>query len=182
MATYDASAVDLLVFTFKAGMLSAAAHDLQLRVGELELDVDEAEVAGGPPRAVRLRCNPRSLVVVSAMREGREDFRALSAKDKGEIERNIERDVLHPAKFPAISFDSDRVEGGTRPDELRLRGRLLLHGVTRPIETTARRDANGWTAEVSLNQPDFRVKPFSALLGSLKIQPRVLVRIRVRTG
>jgi len=179
MPTYDATHVELLVFTFKAGVLSAVAHDLKLRVEELDLAVDETD---GVPQAVRLRCNPRSLRVACAMKNGREDFDALSAKDKMEIERNIEKDVLLPARYPAISFDSDRVEAVEPGKRFRVRGRVLIRGATRAIETTLERVADTWQAEVSLNQPDFGIKPFSAMLGSLKIQARVLVRVRVRAG
>jgi hypothetical protein len=36
--------------------------------------------------------------------------------------------------------------------------------------------------EVTLHQPDYGIKPYSAMLGTLKIRPDVKVRIRLPLG
>lgn len=176
MAVHDARAVELLVFTFKEGLLSRVAHDLKLRVEELELTVETG--ADGEVESVRLRVNPGSLRVVCAMRDGRENLGALSPKDLRDIDKNIAADVLHPTRFASISFDSTEVLP-VGDAVYRVLGELLLHGVQRRVEGLVERLGDHWQTEVSLHQPDFDIKPFSALLGSLKVRPEVRVRIRV---
>ncbi len=39
--------------------------------------------------------------------------------------------------------------------------------------------SSGWTAEVRLQQPDFGIRPYRAMLGTLRVQPDVLIRMSV---
>lgn len=184
MPTFDATHADVLVYTYKEGLLSAIAHDLKLRLTELELGVvlaetGEARPTGAPGVAsIRLRANPRSLRVVCAMHKGRENHGALSARDVRDIEDNITRDVLHPSRFDLLTYDSTAIAAaGT--ERYRVRGELLLHGVRRPVETVVAGQASHWVAETTLLQPDFDIEPFSAMLGSMKIKPEVRVVVKV---
>lgn len=171
MPSYDATTATCHVFTFKEGVLSAVAHDLRLRVERFTIDVDEA--AG----TVRATFAASSLRVDCAMKHGREDFDALSDRNRREIEGNIADDVLHTKRYPEIVLRSSRIEG--EGDERRIEGTLSLHGAERPLRATARRQAGRWVTEVELRQPDFGIKPYSAMLGTLKIQPLVRVRVSV---
>jgi polyisoprenoid-binding protein YceI len=176
MPTFDATTASCHVFTLKEGVLSAVAHDLRIRVERFTIDVDEA--AG----TVTATLSASSLRVDCAMRNGREDFDALSDRNRREIEGNIAGDVLHARRYPEIVLRSARIidtgsKGGD--DERRIEGTLSLHGTERPLRATARRVAGKWVAEVELRQPDFGIKPFSAMLGTLKVQPVVRVRVSV---
>jgi polyisoprenoid-binding protein YceI len=111
------------------------------------------------------------------MKDGREAFDALRDGQKRDIEANIVGDVLHALEHPEIVLRSTRVHGVG--DERRIEGTLLLHGTQRPLQATARRQAGRWVAEVELHQPDFGIKPYSAMLGTLKIRPTVRVRVSV---
>lgn len=171
MPTYDATTATCQVFTFKEGVLSAVAHDLRLRVERFTIDLDEA--AG----TVQATFSAGSLRVDCAMKNGREDFDALSDRNRREIEGNIVDDVLHAKRHPEIVFRSTKLAG--EGNERRLEGTLSLHGAERPLRVTARRQAGQWVAEVELGQPDFGIKPYSAMLGTLKVQPIVRVRVSV---
>lgn len=175
MPTFDATTATCQVFTFKEGVLSAVAHDLRIRVERFTIDVDEA--AG----TVRATFAAGSLRVDCAMKNGREDFDALSDRNRREIEGNITGDVLHAKRHPEIVFRSTRVTTGIEGegDERHIEGTLALHGAERPLRVTARRQAGKWVAEVELRQPDFGIKPYSAMLGTLKVQPIVRVRVSV---
>lgn len=159
------------VLTFRAGALSAVGHDLLLRVTAFELAIDAAGVA------VSARLDPASLRVEGALRGGRLAPGALSPADVREIEASIASTVLRPARFPEIRFASTEVR--RRPDGFAVRGALTLAGVTRPLELAARRAAGRLVAEVTLSQPDFGIRPFSAMLGALRVRPDVLVRVSV---
>jgi len=171
MPTYDATTAECHVFTFKEGMLSAVAHDLRIRVGRFSITIDEQ--AG----SVQARLLADSLRVDCAMKDGREALGTLRDGQKRDIEANIVDDVLHARRYPEIAFRSTLVEG--QGDERRIEGTLTLHGTERPLRTTARRDGERWVAEVELHQPEFGIKPYSAMLGTLKIRPTVRVRISV---
>lgn len=170
MPRYDASSARCEILTFKEGLLSAVAHDLCLRVGHfsLELRDDESIVA---------TFDPRSLRVEHAMKDGRPAPGTLSDKQKREIEGNIAKDVLHVRRHAEIAFRSSRVTG--EGDERRVEGTLTLHGTERTIVAKAQRRDGRWSTEVELHQPDYGIRPYSAMLGTLKIRPAVRVRLSV---
>jgi len=58
-------------------------------------------------------------------------------------------------------------------------GELTLVGRSRPVSARVTRAGAQLVTEVRLNQPDFGIKPFSAMFGTLKIQPHVIVRLTV---
>lgn len=167
---FDESSAECSVFTYKEGMLSAIAHDLQISVQRFSIELDGPP---GAPTALRATFDATSLRVVCAMKDGAADHHALSEGDKKKIEKNMLDDVLHPSRFPSITFTSTRIDGD------RVEGTLKLHGAERPISVAAARNGDRYSAEIEINQPDFGIKPFSAALGTLKVQPRLRVRVSI---
>ncbi|MBK8254466.1 MAG: YceI family protein [Polyangiaceae bacterium] len=168
---YTQDNADVLVFTYKEGLLSAVAHDLKIRVTRFSIHIDDET------HAISATFDPSSLQVVSAMKDGQEAHSTLSQSDKHKIEENIVNDVLHPKKHPQIQFKSTKVaedEGGTG---YHVTGQLSLHGKTKEVTFTSRTDGEGQVAEIKLHQPDFGISPYSALLGTLKIKADVKVTI-----
>ena len=160
---HDASTAECLVYTFREGLLSAVGHDLCLRVERFAVEVT------GEPAAPSIlgRFDAASLRATGDV----------SPADARKIERNAADDVLDARRFATIEFRSTRV---TRDGErARIEGTLALHGTSRPIAFDAVADAGDWRAEVRLDQRDFGIKPFSAMLGALRVKPDVVVRIRV---
>jgi len=168
---FDASSAECLVLTYKEGLLSAIAHDLEIRVSRFEVDVDPETLA------VQARFDAASLQVVGALHDGAVQPGALGDADKQKIEHNITADVLHTADHPSILFVSTSVtpEG----DGFRIAATLTLHGRSRPLTLLAHPVGDRMVAEVRLHQPDFGIKPYSAMLGTLKIKPDVTVRCAV---
>ncbi len=169
MPVYDASQAECLVFTYKEGLLSTVAHDLKLRVTRFVVNLGEGRVEA--------TFDPRSLQVVCPMRRGVENPGALSASDMGQVIENMERDVLHTARFSTIRFTSTQV--GQADGGWRIKGTLDLHGVKRPLTVSVERDGEHYHTKVRLHQPTWRIKPFRALLGTLKVKPDVEVVVRV---
>lgn len=165
MITLGPPQADIRVFTFKEGLLSPVAHDLQIKVNRFEIAINQSN------SSIHARIEADSLEVVAAMREGQPDPKALSASNKAEIQENIRKDVLHSGKFGSVVFES------TSMSDTEVRGRLSLHGVTREIRIPTRQEDGRRVGEVRLDQRDFNIKPFAALLGALKVQPEVLVRV-----
>jgi hypothetical protein len=162
---------ECLIFTFKEGLLSKVAHDLKLRVTRLRVALDPAEPS------VSAVLDARSVRVECVMRGGREAAGVLSAADKRKIDAAIAEDVLHSERFPEIRFESAQVR--RREGEVEVLGTLHLHGRSRALVLLARREDDRLVAEVELSQPDFGIKPYSAMLGALKVQPEVRVRVSV---
>jgi hypothetical protein len=57
-------------------------------------------------------------------------------------------------------------------------GELTLNGVTRPLEFTF----DGSEGRAEIKQTDFKLKPYSALFGTLKVADVVEVKVRMRNG
>jgi len=159
------------VLTFKEGLLSAIAHDL-------ELDVPTHEVHVEGDAKVEATFDARSIRVVTAKKNGQSDPSALSAADKKKIEATIADEVLESGKFPQIRFVSTSV--APAGDGFAVRGDLTLHGVTRSISFTTRTEGAARVAEVTLHQPDFGIAPYRAMLGTLKLKPDVRVRVELQ--
>lgn len=161
------------VFTFKEGILSAIAHDLEIRVGRFHVEWDDARTK------VEGSFDPRSLEVLHAMKDGAPNHGALSDRDKRKIESNVQSDVLETKRHGGeIRFTSSAIE--TRGDAFVVRGTLELHGARREISVDVRREGEHWVAESKLHQPDFGITPYRAMMGTLRIEPDVRVRIRAR--
>jgi polyisoprenoid-binding protein YceI len=167
----DETNADCEVYTFKEGLLSAVAHDLRIRVTRFAIETDGASFVNGTFDA-------RSLRVDCAQRDGADDRRALDEDDKRTIEGNIVHDVLHADRSPEVTFASTAVE--KEGEGFRVRGELTLCGRTRSIEFVTR-EGEGWQlAEISLHQPDFGIAPYRAMLGTLRVQPDVRVRVAAK--
>jgi polyisoprenoid-binding protein YceI len=161
MARYDPGKAEVLVFTFKEGMLSAMAHDLKIRVERFSLEIDEASASG--------TFDATSLKVVNPMKNGADNPGVLPTLLYSEIEKNIQGDVLETKRFAEVKFKSTSLS----PTEVA--GELTLHGQTRAIRGTR----NGNAVEFELDQRDFGIKPYSAMFGTLKVQPKVKVTVRL---
>lgn len=159
MPTFDAAAVDCRVSVFVEGMLTSFGHDATLRVTSLSLDV-------GDDDGITADFDPGSLKVVDD----------ISDSNRRDIERNAEKS-LEPRKYPKIQFRSMSVVRDG--DRARIEGDLTLHGVTNEISLDARDDGQRWHAKIVLDQRKYGIKPFSAMLGALKIKPDIEVNISI---
>ena len=56
-------------------------------------------------------------------------------------------------------------------------GELSLHGQRRTLTLQARQKGDRLVAEVTLHQPDFGIKPYTAMLGTLRIRPDVKLQL-----
>ena len=162
--------IDILIYTFKEGLLSAVAHDLELRATRLAMTASHSET--GDLR-IEVGVEADSLRVQTAMEGGRPRD-VLSAADKRTIERTIADEVLDARRHPKIRF-TGRVTGAG--DRRHVEGVLGLHGHDRPLSFEAVRAGDRWRAEVPLHQPDWGIKPYSAMLGTLKVRPGVIVKL-----
>lgn len=168
MVRFDAATGECRVFTFKDGALSAIAHDLELTVGRFTIEV-------GDDLAIAARFQLDSVRVAHAVKDGRPSG-ALSDGDKRKIEKTMAEEVLELRRFPEASFAGRATAAGAG---FVLTGELTLHGKTRPLTVTTRAVDGRQVAELALHQPDYGIKPYSAMLGTLKIRPELKLRVSV---
>jgi len=169
MPDFDPNSAECFVYTFKDGLLSAVAHDLKIKVTRFTLKADASGVEG--------RFDARSLVVAAVMRDGHEAAGVLGQRDLDKIAKTIREDVLTAERHPEIVFKSERVTVAEGGDKATIQGTLTLAGRSKTLTVEARRAGARWVSEVVLHQPDFGVKPYSAMFGALKIKPDVRVRM-----
>ena len=162
----DAKASRFIVQAFATGILSAMGHNPRIGIrtfaGEVDFSPDAAHAA-----AFRLTMKSNSLGVLDD----------ISDKDRREIERMMNEQVLESSRFPDIIYDAPSVNL-TRLDAnlftASLAGALSFHGVTRNQAITARiavfDEMIRASGEFSLNQSDFAIKPISVAGGALKVK------------
>jgi hypothetical protein len=169
---FDAAAAECLVFVRREGLLSPIGHDLKIRVTRFTIDVDENA------RRVDATFDARSLKVVCAI-EGESDRPgSLSDADKRQIEGNIAASVLQTDRHPQIAFTSTSVTDS--PGGYTVKGTLSLCGRNRTVQVRVGKEDGAYVAEARVRQPDFGIRPYSAMLGALRVKPVVVVRVRVR--
>lgn len=171
MPTYTADNAQCHVYTFKEGVLSAMAHDLKIRVDRWSMDVSE------DLSRISASFEPTSLNVECVMKDGVESPGTLSGLYKGQIEKNIQKDVLKTKKFREVSFASSSVSAAG--DGFEVEGTLKLCGKSGRVAARVAREGDRLVAEIPIHQPDFGIKPYSAMLGTLKIKPGIRVKISV---
>ncbi|HZZ83207.1 MAG TPA: YceI family protein [Anaeromyxobacteraceae bacterium] len=171
MPTFGPDRASCEILTFKEGLLSSVAHDLLLRITRFELTVAET------PPSVRAWFESASLEVVAAMRGGRPAPGVLREPDLKEIQRTALSEVLQASRYPRVTFASTSVKA--RADGYEVQGELTLCGTARAISFVVRRSGAGLAAEVPLRQPDFGIRPYTAMLGALKVKPEVVIRLSV---
>ena len=98
-----------------------------------------------------------------------------SEKDRGQVQKTMETDVLRVSEYPEVTFESTTIETSGIADELRVHGKLTIRGKTMPvvISVTFTRQTNGTyraTGKFSLKQSNFGIKPIQLAGGTVKVK------------
>jgi hypothetical protein len=152
------------VKTYREGIAQKVGHDLILGVNNWQ----GALVLNGSTSSISLDVDSGSLQVI----EGHNGVKPLSDKDRGEIVKNIDAKILR--KQP-ISFRSTQVERSA--NGLSVQGNLSIGSETRAVAFELAMDGNRVQGIVPLVQRDFGIKPYSAMMGALKVRDDVEIVI-----
>ncbi|HUP69922.1 MAG TPA: YceI family protein [Acidimicrobiales bacterium] len=140
-------------------------HDLVLEAkkwnGTLNLDADNPSAS-----SVEITVDLNSLEIVNASG----GVKPLSDKDRADIAKNIEK-TLDTAKHPNVTFKSTSVSG-SEPN-VTVNGDLTIKGQTKPATLTVTADGDKLTGKTSVVQTEFGIKPFSAMMGALKVRDSI---------
>ena len=171
MVRFGPDTASCRVRTRRVGVLKSLGHDLELDVTDFTLSFSsEAGRVSG-------RFQADSLRVVGGLQPGGGPLMEVSAADKLTIERHIRDDVLRSGRFPEIGFLVEGLQFAEGTEALV--GTLELCGVRREIAVRTRREAEHWTAQATVHQPDFGLAPFQTMLGGLRVHVDVEVEITV---
>lgn len=162
----DARASRFTVQAFASGILSAMGHNPKIGIrtfsGEGDFNAEAQQQSG-----FRLSIQAASLTVLDDIRD----------KDRREIERTMNEQVLEVAKYPEILYQATSISVTRLGDALysaRLDGSLSMRGVTNSQAVTARvamfDEMLRASGEFTLNQSDYDIKPISVAGGALKVK------------
>jgi polyisoprenoid-binding protein YceI len=162
----DGRASRFTVRAFATGLLSAMGHNPTIGIrdfsGEMRFNPDAMEAGSF-----------RFVIKTSSL--GVQDD--ISDKDRREIERLMNQEVLETAKFPEILYEASSISVTKMSDMLysaTLNGDLTLHGVSRSQPVTARVTLLGSmlraSGDFTLDQTDYGIKLVSVAGGALKLK------------
>jgi polyisoprenoid-binding protein YceI len=162
----DARASRFTVQAFASGILSAMGHNPRIGIrtftGEVNFSTETSLASG-----FKLSMKANSLGVLDD----------ISDKDRREIEKMMNEQVLEPSKFPDIVYEAPNVSVKQIEGNLysaTMVGTLTFHGITHNQPVTARiavfDEMLRASGEFTLNQSDYGVKPISVAGGSLKVK------------
>lgn len=165
----DGSDGDLLIRTGVAGPAAAMGHRLTLAMRQWRATT---QWDGDEPVGAGLIIEVGSLEVV----RGEGGVTPLSGPEKILVRSNALRS-LAAKRYPRITFKANAID---RTDEgYRLTGTLTIQATSREQVVDVRADdqgANWWlSSETTVRQSDFGIKPYSQLLGALKVADDVVV-------
>ena len=156
----------LLIRTGRSGLGRSVGHDLTIEVTRWSATADIDP--GDPSRSsVSAEIETDSFEV----REGTGGVKPLTSSDRAEIAKNIRDKVLHTRDHPTITFRSTSVAG--TPESFTAEGDLTIRGVTQPVTVRGQVAGDRLTGGATVVQTRWGIKPYSALLGQLKVADAV---------
>ncbi len=162
----DLRASQFTVQVFAGGVLSAFGHSPNIAIRDFTA---EAEVNPDHPEQASLK-----VVIQAASLSVKDD---ISDKDKREIERTMQQEILEVSSYPEIVYECSSVtttKAGEGQYSVTLNGDLTMHGVTHPQAVPARVALTGDSLRAfgmfSLRQTDYDLKLASVAGGALKVK------------
>jgi len=162
----DKGSSRLTIRAFATGMLSAFGHNPTIAVRDFNGEVVFSPESPGDS-SLRLDVRADSLEVTDD----------ISSKDRREMERAMNEDVLESARYPRIVYESSSVfltSAGEGRYRASINGNLSLHGVTetQPVsaQVTLTGDSLRASGELSLSQTAYGIRLVRVAGGALKLK------------
>jgi len=162
----DSKASQFTTQVLSGGLLAAFGHSPTIAIrdflGEAEVNPDDLERS-----SIKITIASSSLAV-------KDD---ISDKDRREIERVMQEEILEVSTYPEIAYESTNIAAtktGEGQYSVTLNGDLTMHGVTRSLTVPARvvlaEDSLRAFGIFSLMQTDYDLKLASVAAGALKVK------------
>jgi polyisoprenoid-binding protein YceI len=107
-----------------------------------------------------------------------------SEKDRAEVQKTMETEVLRISEFPRIAFASTAIERTNEPDGFRVHGNLTIRGKTQPvtISVTLTRLSDATyraTGHTKFTQTSFGIKPIQLGGGTVKVKDELEIEFEL---
>src|SRR5262245_52341328 len=107
-----------------------------------------------------------------------------SEKDRAEVQKTMETEVLRVSEFPRIAFESTSIERANEPDRFRVHGNLTIRGKTQPVEISVglTRLSDGTyraTGHSKFAQTSFGIKPIQLGGGTVKVKDELEIEFEL---
>jgi polyisoprenoid-binding protein YceI len=173
--TIDPTSSRFAVRAFAAGLLSGFGHNPVIAFRDFS---GEVNFASGD-----ITKSSVGITIKAASFEVQND---VSEKDRREIIRTMNDQVLEVGRFSDIAFESRQISGmqlGESLYVLKIEGDLFLHGVTRrqtvSVHVVPTDDKLRAYGEFSIKQSDFKIKLVSVAGGALKVKDELRISFDV---
>lgn len=147
-----------------AGLFGAFAHDHLIEAQKVEgcANVDSKDIRKS---SIKLTFTTAGIRVIDPKE---------SAKDRAEVQKTMETEVLRITEFPRVTFESTAIEQAGA-DQFRVHGNLTIRGKTQPaaISLTFKRLGDGTyrsAGKYSFKQSSFGIKPIQLAGGTVKVK------------
>ncbi|QGF22646.1 YceI family protein [Raineyella fluvialis] len=162
---------ELLLLTRVEGPMARMGHELALRIDRWSASL----TIGQEPTetALQVTADLRSLAIKGSRIPGK----LVPVKDALEIFTSSQKS-LQVQKYPEVTFASTKAEGTW--DALALEGNLTLHGRTQPQILRITAAESQYRLITQITQSAFGIKPFSFMMGALKVGDTVDLEVTVR--
>jgi polyisoprenoid-binding protein YceI len=165
----DPSDGELLIRTGVSGRAARMGHRLTIAMKRWQATVGWA---GAQPVSAELTVEVDSFEVL----RGEGGVKGLSGPEKALVKSNALRS-LNASRYPEIRFTADAIDN--TDDGYRLTGKLHIRGKSREhvIDLCTKDLGEAWqmSAESSVRQTEYGVKPYSLLMGSVQVAEEVSV-------
>ena len=156
------------VQAFAGGLLSAFGHNPVIAISDYSGEINLAEEMDQSSVAIKIQSS--SLQVASEVND----------KDRREIERIMQEQILQTSQFPQIVYRCSRIAASKTAEGqywAALNGELTLHGVTRNLSIPTRIAVYGETLKASgsfsILQSDYSISAVSVVGGSLRVKDEI---------
>jgi polyisoprenoid-binding protein YceI len=167
--TLDASDGELLIRTGVTGRAARMGHRLTIAMKSWQATVGWA---GAEPVSAQLAVEVDSFEVL----RGEGGVKGLSGPEKALVKSNALKS-LNAGRYPEIRFTADTID--KTGEGYRLTGKLHIRGKSRKHVIDLRTEdlSGAWrmSAESSVRQTEYGVKPYSLLVGSVRVADEVSV-------
>jgi polyisoprenoid-binding protein YceI len=157
----------ILVKTYREGFAKAVGHDLVIEVGQWSADVTVGEDPADTTITATAQVDSLDPV------EGIGGVTPLSEQDKNEIKKNIKKILTSPE----ISFRSFSVK--VAGSSATVSGDLTIMGRSEGVDVQLSESGGKIKGTFSVIQTRWGIKPYSAMMGALKVADRVDVEFEV---
>ena len=170
MAPAAPSAIDvehstIRIHVGKSGLFSAAGHEHWVLAPIAEGTLEE-----GPSASFRFRVESRQMKL--------EPDKSLSADQQAQVEHTMQTQVLESEKYPDIRFRSTSIEPASQNTWV-VDGELSLHGQTRTISATVRKQQNAYVGRCQIKQTDFGIAPVRVAGGMVRVKDELDIEFSV---